>query len=141
MPFISFHFSKISCTVSFLGSQRRFETLVKTSCPNPLANRHKWNCYNVVACRCVLLGVAAQSLTGQTSEPTFSPPRKLPLGIPIKIAIIEKIESAQGTMGRGKSPPPRPRFLFLSPQPPYNTKRPLPRRRGANNSQHFFFDL
>ena len=32
----------------------------------------------------------------------LSPPQRLPLGIPIKIAIIEKIESARGTMERGK---------------------------------------
>ena len=32
----------------------------------------------------------------------LSPPQKLPLGIPTKTAIIEKIESARGTMGRGK---------------------------------------
>ena len=31
---------------------------------------------------------------------TLSPPQRLPLGIPIKISIIEKIESAWGTMGR-----------------------------------------
>ena len=35
----------------------------------------------------------------------------LPLGIPIKIAIIEKVVTAQWTMGRGK----RPRFLFFPP--------------------------
>ena len=32
----------------------------------------------------------------------LSPSQRLPLGIPIKIAKIEKIESARGTMGRGK---------------------------------------
>ena len=54
------------------------------------------------------------------------PLQRLPLGIPIKIAIIEKIESARGTMGRGKR-----RSLFLSSQPPHNTKRPLRRRKPA----------
>ena len=52
----------------------------------------------------------------------LSPPQTLPLGIPIKIAIIEKIESARGTMGRWKrweplfslSPSHRaPRALFF----------------------------
>ena len=42
--------------------------------------------------------------------PSLSPPQRLPLGSPIKIAIIEKIESAQGTMGRGKR---RALFFFL----------------------------
>ena len=41
------------------------------------------------------------------------PPQKLPQDIPIKIAIIEKIESAQGTMGRGKRR--EPLFLPLFP--------------------------
>ena len=65
----------------------------------------------------------------------LSPPQRPPQGIPIKIAIIEKIESARGTMGRGKrrellfslSPShraPRALFFFL-PRPPYNAKRPL----------------
>ena len=58
----------------------------------------------------------------------LSPPQRLPLGIPIKIAIIEKIESALGTMGRGKRPSPFPsclaRSLFLSPGLP-TTKRGL----------------
>ena len=44
-----------------------------------------------------------------------SPPRRLPLGIPIKIAIIEKIESARGTMGRGKRP--------LFSHPPFHRAR------------------
>ena len=60
--------------------------------------------------------------------PFLSPPQRLPLGIPIKISIIEKIESARGTMGRGKrreplfSLPPShraPRALFFfSPASP-----------------------
>ena len=32
-------------------------------------------------------------------RPQLSPPQRLPLGIPIKKAIIEKIDSARGTMG------------------------------------------
>ena len=67
---------------------------------------------------------------------SLSPPQRLPLGIPImfiKIAIIEKIESAQGTKaGASLLSFPFPsclgRSLFLSPQPPHNTKRPLWRR-------------
>ena len=60
-----------------------------------------------------------------------------PAGYPHQNKIIEKIESARGTMGRGKrrasllsSPFPScpARSLFLSPQPPHNTKRPLRRR-------------
>ena len=65
-------------------------------------------------------------------EVDFSLPQRLPLGIPIKIAIIQKIESARGTMGSGKRregsfpfPSCPARCIFLSPQPPYNTKRPL----------------
>ena len=74
----------------------------------------------------------------EQTELGLSPPQRLPLGIPIKIAIIEKIESAPRTMGRGKrreplfSHPPScrapARCLFLSPQLPHNTKRPLRRR-------------
>ena len=69
------------------------------------------------------------------SPQNFSPPRRFPLGIPIKIAITEKIESARGMMGRGKRrelllfsfpfPSCPARSLFLSPQPPRNTKRPM----------------
>ena len=60
--------------------------------------------------------VFSKDATGlKTSTKIYlSPPQRLPLGIPIKISIIEKIESA--------------RSLFLSPQPPHNTKRPLRRR-------------
>ena len=46
---------------------------------------------------------------------SLSPPQRLPLGILIiyiKIAIIEKIESAQGTIGRGKRREP---LFSLSP--------------------------
>ena len=60
----------------------------------------------------------------EQTELGLSPPQRLPLGIPIKIAIIEKIESAPRTMGRGKRreplfshPPsrraPRAVFFFL----------------------------
>ena len=66
----------------------------------------------------------------------LSPPQKLPLGIPIKISIIEKIESARGTMGRGKRreplfslPPshraPRALFFFLPSLP--TTQKPYKR--------------
>ena len=60
----------------------------------------------------------------------LSPPQRLPLGIPIKISIIEKIESARGTMGTSPFPSCPARSLFLSPPPPHNTKRPLRRREG-----------
>ena len=46
----------------------------------------------------------------------LSPPHRLPLGILIKIAIIENSKSS----------------LFLSPRPPHNTKRPLRRREHAH---------
>ena len=72
-------------------------------------------------------------------KPLSPPPRLLPLGIPTLITIIEKYH-ARGTMGRGKRREPGPRFisfpfpsspkrfLFPSPQPSYDTKRPLRRR-------------
>ena len=41
-----------------------------------------------------------------------SPPQRLPMGIPIKIAIIVKIESARRMMGRGKRRKP---FFSLPP--------------------------
>ena len=75
---------------------------------------------------------------------SLSPPQRLPLGILIiyiKIAMIEKIESTQETMGRGKRREPlfslflpiMPRALcFLSPQPPHNTKKPLGRREALS---------
>ena len=67
-------------------------------------------------------------------------PQRFPTGYPNKNSNNRKIESARGTMGRGKRREPLlslltfhfpscPGSLFLSPQPPYNTKRPL-RRRG-----------
>ena len=58
-----------------------------------------------------------------------------PAGFPNKNSNNRKIESARGTMGRGKRrersfpfPSCPARSLFLSPQPPYNKKRPLRRR-------------
>ena len=67
-----------------------------------------------------------------------TPPQRLPLGIPVKIAIIEKNKKRAGHDGkREKDSLPlfslssshhAPRSPFLSPQPPYNTKRPLWRR-------------
>ena len=57
----------------------------------------------------------------------LTPPQRLPLGIPLKIAIIEKIESARGAMGIGLSSlfplPIVPRALslfFLSSASPQN---------------------
>ena len=68
----------------------------------------------------------------------LSPPQRLPLSIPIKIAIHRKIESPRGTMGRGKrlasslfNPfPIVPRaFCFSSSraQPPYKEASSQPR--------------
>ena len=58
-----------------------------------------------------------------------------PAGFPNKNSNNRKIESARGTMGRGKRrersfpfPSCPARSLFLSPQPPYYTKRPLRKR-------------
>ena len=58
----------------------------------------------------------------QESDPlqNFRPPRRLPLGIPIKIAITEKIESARRTMGKGKM-----RSFFFSLFPSYRALRAL----------------
>ena len=58
-------------------------------------------------------------------DQTFSPPQRLPLGIPIKISIIEKIESARGSFHPSYR---APRALFLSPQPPHKNKSTLRRR-------------
>ena len=66
-------------------------------------------------------------------------PQRFPTGYPNKNSNNRKIDSAQVTMGRGKRREPLlslltfhfpscPGSLFLSPQPPYNTKRPLRRR-------------
>ena len=78
----------------------------------------------------------------------LSPPQRLPLGIPTKISIIEKIESARGTMGTSPFPSCPARFLFFrllifwwgsffflpslltTQKPLHNTKRPLRRREG-----------
>ena len=67
----------------------------------------------------------------------LSPPQRLPLSIPIKIAIHRKIKSPRGTMGRGKrlasslfNPLPivlRALSVFLLPGPSLPAKRP-PRR-------------
>jgi len=56
---------------------------------------------------------------GNVTGKSFSPPQRLLLGIPIKIAIIEKIESARGTMGRGKPVPIVPRALSFSFSPAF----------------------
>ena len=70
--------------------------------------------------------------------PPLCPPHRLPLGIHIKIAIIGKIRKRAGEDGKREkagtsllffpfiSCPAR--SLFLSPQPPHNTKKPLRRR-------------
>ena len=57
----------------------------------------------------------------------LSPPQRLPLGSPIKIAIIEKNRKRAGHDGK-REKTWFARSLFLSRQPPHNTKRP-PRRR------------
>ena len=51
----------------------------------------------------------------------FSPPQRLPLGIPIKISIIDKNRKRAGNDGKRETACPA-RSLFLSPQPPHNTK-------------------
>ena len=70
---------------------------------------------------------------------SLSPPHRLPLSIPLKIAIIENSKHA-GDDGkkegaRKASLPlfllpivPPGAFFFTSPQPSYDTKRPLRRR-------------
>ena len=62
----------------------------------------------------------------------LSPQQRLPLGIPIKISIIDKNRKRAGNDGKREtagasllsSPFPScpARSLFLSPQPPHNTK-------------------
>ena len=89
-------------------------------------------------------GTASGFIAVQTPPPLpppLSPPHRLPLGIPIKIAIIGKIRKRAGEDGKREkagtsllffpflSCPAR--SLFLSPQPPHNTKRPLRRREPA----------
>ena len=51
----------------------------------------------------------------------LSPPQRLPLGIPIKISIIDKNRKRAGDDGKRETAGPA-RSLFLSPQPPHNTK-------------------
>ena len=63
------------------------------------------------------------------TPPPLSPVQRLPLGIPTKIAIIEKIESARGTTVSHV-------LSFFSPQPPHNTKRPLRRKRAPSKNSH-----
>ena len=58
------------------------------------------------------------------------PSQRLSLGIPIKIAIIEKIESVRGTMGRGK---PRALSFSFSPASPLIKRGPALRRREAQS--------
>ena len=68
----------------------------------------------------------------------LSPPQRLPLGIPIKIAIIEKNGNRAGDDGKKEKTgvsllslpfPSCPALsLFYSPQPTHNTKRPLRKR-------------
>ena len=70
------------------------------------------------------------------SPAPLSPPQRLPLGIPIKIAVMEKQEARGGRWEEVKDrslplPIMPPRSLFLSPQPRYDTKRPLRRRESA----------
>ena len=65
----------------------------------------------------------------------LSPPQRPPARHPNKNSNNQKIESARGTMGRGKrrellfsfSPSNRAQraLFFFLPQPPYNAKRPL----------------
>ena len=65
----------------------------------------------------------------------LSPPQRLPLGIPIKISIIDKNRKRAGDDGKRETShraPPAP-FFFLPSLPttqklPHNTKRPLRRR-------------
>ena len=57
----------------------------------------------------------------------LSPPQRLPLGIPIKMAIIEKNRKSAGDDGK-REKTWFARSLFLPPQPPHNTKRPVRRR-------------
>ena len=68
-----------------------------------------------------------------------------PVGYPNKNSNDRKAEGARGAMGRGKKPrslsllfpSPLARFLFLSPQPPYQTNRPLWRREFPRNTKIF----
>ena len=71
----------------------------------------------------------------------LSPPQRLPLGIPIKISIIEKIESARGTMGTSPFPSCPARSLFLSPQPPHNTKASPQYKEASAEERGYIFRL
>ena len=71
----------------------------------------------------------------------LSPPQRLPLGIPIKISIIEKIESARGTMGTSPFPSCPARSLFLSPQPPHNTKASPQYKESPAEERGYIFKL
>ena len=63
--------------------------------------------------------------------PPLPPPHRLPLGIPIKIAIIEKIESAPGTTGSRALP-----FAF-SPASPQHKEASAEERAPSKNSQEY----
>ena len=71
----------------------------------------------------------------------LSPPQRLPLGIPIKISIIEKIESARGTMGTSPFPSCPARSLFLSPPPPHNTKASPQYKEASAEERGYIFKL
>ena len=57
------------------------------------------------------------------------PPQRLPLGIPIKIAIIRKNRKRAGSDGKRE----KARSVFLSRQPSRNSKMPLRRREMWNH--------
>ena len=59
----------------------------------------------------------------------LSPPQRLPLGIPIKIAIIRKNRKRAGSDGKRE----KAHSVFLSRQPSRNTKMPLRRREMWNH--------
>ena len=102
--------------------------------------------YFTLAASCPVDGLIHPETTPKSpvSHKYLSPPQRFPLDISIKIAIIEKIESARRASGKKEKcasllssllpscPVPS---LFLSPQPPHNTKRPLPRRESQYRSQ------
>ena len=79
----------------------------------------------------------------------LSLPQRLPLGVPIKIANINEKLNARGgageTMGRGERasllsfpfPSCSGRFLFLSFQPPCDTKRPISRGKSLYGARAF----
>ena len=71
----------------------------------------------------------------------LSPPQRLPLGIPIKISIIEKIESVRGTMETSPFPSCPARSLFLSPQPPHNTKASPQYKEASAEERGYIFKL